>query len=350
MSRATQVADLGPPRSPTPGGLAIEASGLEKSFGATTALGGVDLSVAAGSIHAILGPNGAGKTTAIRILSTLLAPDGGHASVLGYDVVSQACAVRRRLALTGQFTSLDEDLTATENLVVLGRLLGLSRRASRDRAARLLGVFGLETSASRQVKSYSGGMRRRLDLAASLIVTPELLFLDEPTTGLDPASRAEVWQMIRSLVSGGRTVLLTTQYLEEADQLAGRITVIDQGSVVAEGAPSDLKASVGGGTFEVRLAGSADRATARRILSRLLGVPVHDGEAASTLSARLESAPGANSAGERAAGAIGELGRAGIQVSEFALGQPSLDEVFLTLTGHGTAAASAIEDDKERVS
>jgi ABC-2 type transport system ATP-binding protein len=323
------------PRLP-PGGapLAIEATGLAKRFGPALAVAGVDLAVAAGTVYGLLGPNGAGKTTTVRILATLLAPDGGRARVLGHDVVREAAAVRRRIAVTGQFATVDDDLTGRENLVLLGRLAGLARRAARARAAELLAAFGLGKSASRQVKTFSGGMRRRLDLAASIIVRADLYFLDEPTTGLDPASRAQVWDIIRAIVAGGATVLLTTQYLDEADELADRIAVIDQGTVIAEGNPGELKASVGSGTLRIRLANPAHRPGAERMLTRFLGVTVQAGVDPLALTARIPASP---SASEQVAAAITGLARTGITVSEFALGQPSLDEVFLALTGHGGA-------------
>jgi ABC-2 type transport system ATP-binding protein len=316
--------------------LAIEAIGLVKRYGATQAVAGVDLAVVPGTIYGLLGPNGAGKTTTVRILATLLAPDGGTARVLGHDVVSQAPAVRRRVALTGQFTTVDDDLSGWENLVLLGRLTGLSRRAARERAAELLAAFGLEKSASRQVKAFSGGMRRRLDLAASVIVRADLFFLDEPTTGLDPASRAQVWDIIRSIVADGATVLLTTQYLDEADQLADRVAVIDQGTVIAEGTTSELKASVGSGTLRIRLADPARRPEAERMLTRCLGLEAAVQVRADpvALTARIPADPAAQSVSEQVADVLAEFARAGITVGEFALGQPSLDEVFLTLTGH----------------
>jgi daunorubicin/doxorubicin transport system ATP-binding protein len=328
-------------RCPSSGGyvMAIEAMGLMKRFGATQAVAGVDLAVAPGTVYGLLGPNGAGKTTTVRILATLLAPDGGSARVLGYDVVSQAPAVRRRVALTGQFTTVDDDLTGWENLVLLGRLTGLARRAARERAAELLAAFGLEKSAGRQVKAFSGGMRRRLDLAASVIVGADLFFLDEPTTGLDPASRAQVWDIIRSIVADGATVLLTTQYLDEADQLADRVAVIDQGTVVAEGTTGELKASVGSGTLRIRLADPARRPDAERMLTRCLDVPVQAGADPAALTARIPAGPAARPASEQVAAVLTELARAGIAVGEFALGQPSLDEVFLTLTGHSNHPA-----------
>jgi len=230
--------------------VAIEAEGLRKRFGSTEALSGLDLTVAAGSIYGLLGPNGAGKTTAVRILATLLRPDGGRAAVLGHDVVREAAAVRRLIALAGQAATVDEDLTGRENLLFLGRLSGLSRRGGRSRAAGLLEAFGLAGAGGKQVKAYSGGMRRRLDLAASFLVPAELYFLDEPTTGLDPSARAQVWQIVRSAAGSGSTVLLTTQYLEEADQLADRVAVIDHGTVIAEGTPAGLKADTGKGTLD----------------------------------------------------------------------------------------------------
>jgi ABC-2 type transport system ATP-binding protein len=315
-----------------PGGaaLAIEATGLVKRFGATPALAGVDLAVAQGTVYGLLGPNGAGKTTTVRILATLLAPGGGTARVAGFDVAAQSAAVRRRIALAGQAATVDQDLTGTENLILLGRLAGLGRKAAWARATELLAGFGLGKPAARQVKTYSGGMRRRLDLAASLI---EVYFLDEPTTGLDPASRAQVHQIIRSLAAGGATVLLTTQYLEEADQLAGRLAVIDHGTVIAEGTPGQLKASAGSGTLRIRLADPAQRADAGPVLTRLLGVPVQAGTDPAALTATIPASPSGQPGSERAAAAVTELARSGIAVGEFALGQPSLDEVFLALTG-----------------
>src|SRR5690349_19365417 len=227
----------------TPSNLAIEASGLVKTFGDVHAVDGVDLAVRRGSVYGVLGPNGAGKTTTIRMLATLLAPDGGSAKILGHDIVREADAVRSVVSLTGQMASVDEDLTGRENLILLGRLYGFKGKAAKARADELLGAFGLEDAASRLTKNYSGGMRRRLDIAASLVVTPELLFLDEPTTGLDPRSRNQVWDIVRALRTAGTTVLLCTQYLDEADQLADGIAVIDKGTVIAEGTPGQLKAS-----------------------------------------------------------------------------------------------------------
>jgi ABC-2 type transport system ATP-binding protein len=310
--------------------LAVETSGLVKIFGQTRAVDGVDLAVPTGSVYGFLGPNGAGKTTTIRMLATLLRPDAGQARVLGHDVVREADAVRGRVSLTGQLASVDEDLTGLENLVLLGRLLGLGRGRARTRADELLDAFGLAEAAGRLVKTYSGGQRRRLDLAASLVVTPDLLFLDEPTTGLDPRSRGRLWDIVRALATDGTTVLLTTQYLDEADQLADRIAVIDRGKVIAEGTPSQLKVSIGAGVLEVRLRDPECRAGAERVLSRALDVAVHLDSDPSALTARVSDP-------ERAAQALAELCAAGIAVTDFALGQPSLDEVFLALTGHPTA-------------
>lgn len=314
---------------------AVETWGLVKRFADTTALDGLDLLVPAGTVCAILGPNGAGKTTTIRILATLLRPEEGTVRVLGHDVVREADAVRRRISLTGQFAALDGDLTGPENLILLGRLLGLSRASARTRAAELLDAFGLREVAHRAVRTYSGGMRRRVDLAASMIITPELLFLDEPTTGLDPHSRSQIWDVVRSVVARGTTVLLTTQYLDEADQLADQIAVVDHGKLIAEGTPHSLKASVGTGTLEVRLGDPGERARAADLLAATLAVPV-----------RLGADPGAIAAGvgdmDRVADALEALQRAQIRLASFAVGQPRLDEVFLALTGH------AVEDPSQK--
>ena len=316
-------------------GLAIEASGLVKTFGATRALDGIDLAVPAGTVYGLLGPNGAGKTTTIRMLATLLRPDAGEARVLGHDIVAEADAVRGVVSLTGQLASVDEDLTGRENLILLGRLLGLRRGDAKLRAAELLEAFGLAEAASKLVKHYSGGMRRRLDIAASIVVTPQVMFLDEPTTGLDPRSRNQVWDIVRALVAEGTTILLCTQYLDEADQLADRIAVIDHGRVIAEGTPGQLKASVGSGSLHVRLLDPDQRDEAERVLAREFDA-VH-----------LEADPAALSApcsdGDRAAEALAELARAGIAIADFSLGQPSLDEVFLALTGH--TAEDQTQDD-----
>jgi ABC-2 type transport system ATP-binding protein len=306
--------------------LAIEAAGLAKSFGETKAVDGVDLAVRRSSVYGILGPNGAGKTTLIRILATLIRPDAGNAQVLGHDVLDEPDEVRARISLTGQFASVDEDLTGRENLILIGRLLGLNGKAAKLRADELLEAFGLSDAAGRLVKTYSGGMRRRLDIAASVVVTPELMFLDEPTTGLDPRSRNQVWAIIRALVAGGATILLCTQYLEEADQLADGIAVVDRGKVIAEGTPAQLKASVGAGGMHVRLLDPSRRVEAAEMLGRELGEVnlLPDPAALSVACADTD----------RAAFAIAELARSDIAIAEFSVGQPSLDEVFLAITGH----------------
>ncbi|HEX2178179.1 MAG TPA: ATP-binding cassette domain-containing protein [Actinomycetota bacterium] len=315
--------------------LAIEATGLVKAFGENRAVDGVDLAVRRGSVYGVLGPNGAGKTTLIRMLATLIRPDAGSATVLGRDLLTEGDAVRAGISLTGQFASVDEELTGRENLILIGRLLGLRHRAAGERAGELLEAFGLADAANRLVKNYSGGMRRRLDIAASVVVTPQLMFLDEPTTGLDPRSRNQVWDIIRALVAGGTTILLCTQYLEEADQLADGIAVIDHGRVIAEGTPAQLKASVGSGALHIRLLDSNQRAEAERVLSRALGAVTLESDPAG-LSAACSDAG-------RAALAIAELTEGGIGVADFSLGQPSLDEVFLALTGH-PAEEAAVEE------
>ncbi|GAA2769448.1 ATP-binding cassette domain-containing protein [Nonomuraea dietziae] len=312
--------------------LAIETRGLIKTFGDTRAVDGLDLAVPAGMVYGVLGPNGAGKTTAVRMLATLLRPDGGEGRVFGHDIAREADAVRNRVSLTGQYASVDEDLTGMENLVLLSRLLGHRKPAAKERAAQLLEAFGLTAAGGRLVKTYSGGMRRRIDIAASILNTPDLLFLDEPTTGLDPRSRNQVWDIIRIVVAHGTTVLLTTQYLEEADRLAGRIAVIDRGKVIAEGTPGELKSSVGAGAVHVRLRDAGQRPEAERLLAKALDAPVYLEADPVALTARV-SADGA-AAAEQAALALSELAGAGIVVDDFSLGQPSLDEVFLALTDH----------------
>ncbi|ANZ41097.1 ABC transporter [Lentzea guizhouensis] len=309
--------------------LAIRAEGLVKHYGETKALDGVDLEVPEGKVVGVLGPNGAGKTTAVRVLATLLRPDAGHATVGGHDLLKDPVAVRRLIGLTGQYASVDEDLSGTENLVLLARLMDYSRAGARARAAELLEQFELTDAAGRSAKTYSGGMRRRLDLAASLVGNPAVLYLDEPTTGLDPHARNEVWAVVRRLVAQGTTVLLTTQYLEEADQLADTITVFDHGKVVAEGRPDELKRRVGSQTLQVRPTSAHDLDAAQRILGDLTGVrpsrdddtglltaPVNDPVLLSTL--------------------VRKLDEAGITADELALRLPSLDEVFLALTGKKT--------------
>ena len=322
--------------------LAIEATGLVKVFGETRAVDGIDLAVRSGSVYGVLGPNGAGKTTAIRMLATLLRPDEGSATVFGHDIVQEADAVRSSVSLTGQLASVDEDLTGRENLILIGRLLGLKRAPAKDRANELLEAFGIAEAAGRLVKNYSGGMRRRLDIAASIVVTPRLMFLDEPTTGLDPRSRNQVWDIIRMLVAGGTTILLCTQYLEEADQLAEGIAVVDHGKVIAEGTPAQLKASVGVGALHVRLLDPEQRPQAAQLLDRELGSVLLEADPAA-LSVQCADA-------ERAAQAVAALTQSGVRVADFSSGQPSLDEVFLALTGHpaeeGTLEPDEIEEEQ----
>lgn len=306
--------------------LAVETSGLIKTFGKQTAVDGVSLAIPKGIVYGFLGPNGAGKTTTIRMLATLLKPDGGSAKIFGHDLLREPDAVRSRVSLTGQFASVDEDLNGTENLILIARLMGYSRKQARARAGELLAAFGLEEAAKRQVKNYSGGMRRRIDIAASIVVRPDLLFLDEPTTGLDPRSRNQIWEIVRTLVATGTTVLLTTQYLEEADQLADRIAVIDRGKIIAEGTSGELKASVGAGVLHLRLTDPETRAQAQHILAEKLDTPVHLSPDPLALSAQVTHP-------DRIGEALVQLSEARIAVSDFSLGQPSLDEVFLTLTG-----------------
>jgi ABC-2 type transport system ATP-binding protein len=305
---------------------AIETIGLVKTFGPTHALDGVDLQIRQGSVYGLLGPNGAGKTTTIRILATLLRPDGGRATVLGHDVVREAAKVREKVSLTGQYASVDEDLSGTENLILIGRLLGLSWRAARKRATELLEAFGLDEAAGRQVQTYSGGMRRRIDIAASLITIPEILFLDEPTTGLDPRSRNQVWELVRRIAAEGTTVLLTTQYLDEADRLAERLAVIDRGKLIAEGTSRELKASVGASALHVRLAKPEQRGLALEVVERVLGDGLLPANDPTELTARLASP-------DQAAEVLAALSRGSVEVAEFSVGNPSLDEVFLALTG-----------------
>ncbi len=317
--------------------LAIEATGLVKSYGDTRAVDGVDLAVPRGSVYGVLGPNGAGKTTTIRMLATLIRPDAGSARVLGHDIVSEADAVRAAVSLTGQLASVDEDLTGRENLVLLGRLLGLRWAPAKARAAELLDAFGLTEAATKLVKHYSGGMRRRLDIAASIVVTPELMFLDEPTTGLDPRSRNQVWDIIRALVAEGTTILLCTQYLEEADQLAEGIAVIDRGKVIAEGTPGQLKASVGSNTLHVRLLDPDQRPQAEQVLAHDLGTVTLEADP-SALSAACSNA-------DSGAEVVARLAGSGVGIAAFSLGQPSLDEVFLALTGHPAEQAPGEQSD-----
>jgi oleandomycin transport system ATP-binding protein len=303
---------------------AIVAEGLVKHFGQTKALDGVDLTLKTGTVLGVLGPNGAGKTTAVRILATLLRPDAGYARVGGLDVVKDAHNVRALVGLTGQYASVDEQLTGSENLRLIGRLLGMSRQDSRARASELLASFGLEDAADRAAKTYSGGMRRRLDLAASLIGRPRMLFLDEPTTGLDPRARAEVWEIIRDLVAGGASVLLTTQYLDEADQLADQISVIDHGKVIAYGTPDELKRQTGAQTLMVRPAQASDVDKVRAVVAELATAPTVEGD---VVEARVTD-PAVLPA------VVRRLDDAGVVVGELALRTSTLDEVFLALTGH----------------
>lgn len=309
---------------------AILTEDLSKAYGPTRALDGVSLGVPRGQVFGLLGPNGAGKTTFVRVLSTLIRPTGGRAEVLGHDVAADPGAVRARIALTGQFASVDEDLTGRENLMLLARLLGLSGAAARDRCAELLAAFDLEGAATRQVSGYSGGMRRRLDIAASMIARPELLFLDEPTTGLDPRARADVWAIVRRLARAGTTVLLTTQYLEEADQLAERIAVTDHGRVIAEGTAAELKARVGSGVLRLTLRDAAQAEQAARIATRL-GLEAHAQDDPRLLQVPLSDT-------EAALPLLSALTAEGVPPADFAYGQPSLDAVFFALTGHGTEA------------
>ncbi len=315
---------------------AVQARGLVKTFGRNRVVNGLHLTVPAGSVFGLLGPNGAGKTTVIRMLATMLRPDAGQVRVLGYDLQAQGAEIRARVSMTGQFSSLDDELTGRENLILLARLLGHRRAGAAARADELLDAFGLADAAGRQVRKYSGGMRRRLDIAASIVVTPELVFLDEPTTGLDPRSRNQVWQIVAALAAQGSTVLLTTQYLDEADQLTDRIAVIDHGSVIAEGTVPDLKASVGAGTLQVRVSDPRQRARAAALLTSTLHLPAH-----------LQPDPALLSSGpvdpKHATRALQELIHAGVPLTDFTLGQPSLDDVFLTLTGRPAAAPTDAE-------
>ncbi|WP_444851422.1 ATP-binding cassette domain-containing protein [Neoaquamicrobium sediminum] len=306
--------------------LAISTRGLAKSFSTLRAVDGIDLDVPRGMIFAILGPNGAGKTTLMRMLATLTKPDAGTATVMGHDLVSAPQAVRGSIAMTGQFASLDEDLTGRENLVLISRLWGFRGGQAKARADELLAAFDLADAAGKQVKDYSGGMRRRLDIAASLIVTPGVLFLDEPTTGLDPKARQGVWRIIRALAATGVTVLLTTQYLDEADQLAARIVVIDHGRKIAEGTSRELKAATGSGFLHIALADPSQIGDAERLLAEKLDGTVQRGVEGGRLSVMAGSAQAASEA-------LGALIEAGIEPADFSMGSPSLDEVFFALTG-----------------
>ena len=315
----------------------VVAEGLRKRFGDTQALDGLDLAVPAGTVCGLLGPNGAGKTTAVRILATLADADSGHARVAGFDVARRPDQVRARIGLAGQYAAVDEKLTGRGNLRMFGRLYHLPRREAHRRADELLERFGLAEAADRQVAGYSGGMRRRLDLITSLILRPQVLFLDEPTTGLDPRSRGEIWDAVRGLVADGTTVLLTTQYLDEADQLADDIAVIDHGRVIATGTPDELKSSIGD-RLDVVLADPAMAGAAADLLHGLVGAyPELDGD---RLSVPLP--PGS----VRLADVVRDLDRAGIAIEDVGLRRPTLDEVFLRLTGSGTTTP---EREKETV-
>jgi daunorubicin resistance ABC transporter ATP-binding subunit len=318
----------------------IQAEGLRKRYGETVALAGVDLDVPTGSILGMLGPNGAGKTTAVRILTTLALPDGGRARVAGYDVVAEGPQVRRNIGVTAQDATLDEMLTGRQNLVMIGRLSGLHRTQARARATELLGQFDLADASDRVLKGYSGGMRRRLDLAAGLVTRPPVLFLDEPTTGLDPTSRLRMWDIIRSLVADGVTLLLTTQYLDEADELADRIVVVDHGTVIAGGTSAELKTKVGGARLEVTLH-AADTAAA------VVLAPFVDGEIQVSHDGRRLRAPVVSGDG-LATTIVRALDEAGITVDDVALHQPSLDDVFFALTGHLAAEATKDEESAKR--
>ena len=317
-------------------GLAVSARGLVKSFGKVRAVDGIDLDVPRGMIFAILGPNGAGKTTLMRMLATLATPDAGTATVMGHDLLREPHAVRGSIAMTGQFASLDEDLTGRENLLLLARLWGFRGREAKARADELLGAFDLSDAASKQVKAYSGGMRRRLDIAASLIVTPGVLFLDEPTTGLDPNARQSVWRMIRGLADSGVTILLTTQYLDEADQLAARITVIDHGRKIAEGTSRELKSATGSGFLHITVADHARIEEAAEMLAHHLGANVQRSAEGGSLSVMARTPAAANDI-------IAKLLAEGINVADFAMGSPSLEEVFFALTGR----AAEMKDDRK---
>jgi len=313
---------------PENGEWAVEAHGLVKVFGDHRAVDGVDLNVKAGTIYGVLGPNGAGKTTTIRMLATLLRPDAGSARIFGHDVMKEPQIVRQLIGVTGQYASVDETLSAIENLVIFGRLLGLGRKEAKQKAAELLEEFGLTEAAKRPLKKFSGGMRRRLDLAASLIAEPPLIFLDEPTTGLDPRTRNQMWETIRRLVKNGSTILLTTQYLQEADELADRIAVIDRGRVVAEGTGDELKASIGRSSLQLKIQNSLDFEKARRIVEQVLGVKSNVSPEGGKITAPMADA-------DRVTDLLIALRAVGINLEELSVQKPSLDEVFLAITGHG---------------
>ena len=305
---------------------AVQADGLTRTFGSFTAVDRLDLEIPTGIVYGLLGPNGAGKSTTLRMITTLLAPTQGRARVLGHDIVRERHAVRSLIGVTGQYASVDETLTGVENLRLFGRLLGLSRRQARERADELLAAFSLTDAGGKRAGGYSGGMRRRLDLAVSLIAQPPLIFLDEPTTGLDPRTREQMWDVIRSLAESGSTILLTTQYLEEADQLADSISVIDHGHVIAEGTADELKASVGGKRIELTLVDEADTDRARRIVASSTGADV--AATGRVLTAQVGDPTAALIA------VLTALGEEGVELHDAGIRRPTLDDVFLTLTGH----------------
>jgi ABC-2 type transport system ATP-binding protein len=317
---------------------AIVVEGLHKKFGSVEALRGVDMAVPRGTVLGLLGPNGAGKTTAVRILTTLLPPDAGRAEVAGFDVVRDAVALRSVIGLAGQYAAVDENLTGRENLILVGKLYHLGRKEARARADELLHRFELDQAADRTAKTYSGGMRRRLDLGASLVGRPSILFLDEPTTGLDPRSRIALWEVIKQLVDEGTTLLLTTQYLEEADRLADSVAVIDNGKIIAEGTPDELKSKVGGEVLEVVVADPADGAKARSAIASIGSGEAQLDEASGRI--RMPVTHGA----AILADAVRALDSAGVAIADFALRRPTLDDVFLTLTGHAAEEAPPDEE------